>query len=96
MLCVLAVVHVIMRLSHFVFRWDKRYFPMTWDPVSEKWYGPAELSYPYSPFIVSVTSLAVLIPAVGAAAVVGMQVRVRSFWDANAGLFGLAKGLVMM
>ena len=69
---------------------------MTWDPASERWYGPPELSYPYSPFVLGVVFLAVLIPAVGAAVVVGMQLWVRSFWDANAGLFGMAKGLVMM
>ena len=69
---------------------------MTWDPVLERWYGPPELSYPYSPFILSVLFTGVLIPAVGVVVIVGMQAWVRSFWDTNAALFGLFKGLVMM
>lgn len=69
---------------------------MTWDPVSGKWYGPPELSYPHAPFILGVVFTAVVVPAVGVAVLVGMQVFVRSFWDLNAGLFGLFKGLVMM
>lgn len=96
MLLALAAVHVIMRFSHVVFRWNQRYFPMTWDPVSGKWYGPLELSYPRSPLILSTLFTGVLIPAVGVAVIVGMQAWVRSFWDANAALFGLFKGLVMM
>ena len=96
MLLALAVVHIIMKFSHVVFRWNQRYFPMTWDPVSERWYGPPELSYPHSPLILSTLFTGVVIPAVGVAVIVGMQVWVRSFWDANAGLFALFKGLVMM
>ena len=69
---------------------------MTWDPVSGKWYGPPELSYPHAPFILGVVFTAVVVPAVGVAVLVGMQLFVRSFWDLNAGLFGLFKGLVMM
>lgn len=69
---------------------------MTWDAVSGTWYGPIELSYPYEPFVVSVLASAVVIPAVGVVVVVCMQVWVRSFWDANAGLFAVFKGLVMM
>lgn len=96
MLLALAVTHVIMKFAHVVFRWDQRYFPMTWDPISERWYGPAELSYPLSPFILSILFTGVLIPAVGVAVIVGMQAWVGSFWDMNAGLFALFKGLVMM
>ena len=69
---------------------------MTWDPVSEKWYGPPELSYPVRPFVLGIMFTLVLIPAVGVAVLVGMQVFVRSFWDLNAGLFAMFKGLVMM
>ena len=69
---------------------------MTWDPISERWYGPAELSYPLSPFILGILFTALLIPAMGVAVILCMQVWVRSFWDVNAGLFGLFKGLVMM
>ncbi|CAF9913143.1 hypothetical protein IMSHALPRED_000925 [Imshaugia aleurites] len=96
LLTVVASVKVMMVFSDNVYRWDERYFPMTWDPDSKKWYGPPELSYPHSPLIFSVVFLAVLLPAVGAAVVIGMQLWVRSFWDANAGLFGLFKGLVLM
>lgn len=69
---------------------------MTWEPVSGRWYGPPELSYPRTPFVFGILMLGVLIPAIGVAVIAGMQVWVRSFWDMNAGLFGLFKGLVMM
>ena len=69
---------------------------MTWDPVSERWYGPVELSRPARPFVLGILFTAVVIPSVGCAVLVGMQVLVRSAWDLNAGLFGMFKGLVMM
>lgn len=95
MALVLFAVYNIMVFWPDVFRWNERFFPMTWDPVSESWYGPPELSYPESPFVLAVPFLVGVIPGVGAAVVVGMQIWVRSFWDVNAGLFGLFKGLVM-
>lgn len=69
---------------------------MTWDASSGRWYGPVELSYPYTPLILPVAFTSIIIPTVGVTVLVVMQVWVRSFWDANAALFGLFKGLVMM
>lgn len=96
MLLALAATYLVMRVSGAVFRARERPFPMTWEPVSGRWYGPPELSYPVRPFVLGVAFTAVVIPAVGTAVLVGMQAFVRSFWDLNAGLFGMFKGLVMM
>ena len=69
---------------------------MDWDPVGGRWYGPAALSYEPRPFVLSILWTAALMPAAGVGVVVGMQVFVRSWWDVNAGVFGVFKGLVMM
>lgn len=96
MLAALAVTYIIQRFSHVAFHTNQRYFPMTWDPISRRWYGPSELSYPYTPLLVPSMFAGIMLPGVGFTVIVVMQVWVRSFWDANAGLFGLLKGLIMM
>lgn len=96
MLCALSIVYAITRTPLDVFRRNRRSFAMRWDPASERWYGPVEISEPFRPFVLSVLVSGVVIPAVGVGVVVGMQLWVRSLEDVNAGVFGLLKGLVMM
>ncbi|KAM0797390.1 hypothetical protein BDR22DRAFT_437730 [Usnea florida] len=96
MLLALSVTYVIMRTSLDVFRAQRRFFAMSWDPVSQRWYGPVGLSEPFQPFVLGVVVTGVVIPAVGVGVVLGMQLWVRSWEDVNAGVFGVLKGLVMM
>ena len=69
---------------------------MTWEPVSARWYGPPELSYPRRPLILNSLVTGVVVPVVGVGVVVGMQVWVRRWGDVGAGVGGIFKGLVMM
>ena len=79
-----------------VYRSDHRYFPMTFDPVAQKWMGPAELSYPQSDFVISFRvagAVAVMVPL---AVFLFMQIFVRDPWDVTAASFGVLKGLVIL
>lgn len=60
------------------------------------WYAPIDISHPKTDLILSNVIAAVIFVAVPIGVILAMQCSVRSFWDANAAVFGLLKGLVLM
>lgn len=78
------------------FRWMTRRFPLTWDQRNGTWVGPVEISWPQETFIVSVTRAEILIPLIPTLILLAMQVWVRNFWDFNAAIFGLFKGIAIV
>lgn len=94
MVC-LSLATLVLKLDHEIFRQSKRLFPM-WYTESQGWYGPTDLSHPKQPLILGNTIAGLIFTAVPIVVILTMQVFVRSFWDANAALLGLLKGLVIM
>lgn len=94
MVC-LSLATLVLKLDHEIFRQSKRLFPMRYSE-SQGWYGPTDLSYPKQPLILSNAIAGMIFTAVPLAVILAMQVFVRSFWDANAAILGLLKGLVIM
>lgn len=45
---------------------------MRWDLISERWFGPVELSYPKEAFIVPILMAAVPAPLIGFGVIIGM------------------------
>ena len=78
------------------FRWMSRTFPMTWDPYNSTWVGPVEISWPKEEFIVPVLTAEILIPLIPTVILLAMQIWVRNFWDFNAAIFGLFKGIAIV
>ncbi len=78
------------------FRWMTRTFPMTWDPRTSTWVGPVEISWPKEDFIVPVLTAEILIPLIPTIIILAMQIWVRNFWDFNAAIFGLFKGIAIV
>lgn len=70
-------------------------FPMRYDFFSG-WYGPINISYPRRNLILTNLVAGLLFTAIPFAIIIAMQIFVRSFWDANAAIFGLLQGLAMM
>lgn len=94
MVC-LSLATLVLKLDHEIFRQSKRLFPM-WYTESQGWYGPTHLSYPKRPLILGNTVAGLVFTGVPIAVILAMQVFVRSFWDTNAAILGLLKGLVVM
>ena len=90
----LAAIYMDKRLKNF--RWMTRRFPMTMDPLNSTWVGPVEISWPQERFIVSVLAAEILIPLVPTLILLAMQIWVRNFWDLNAAIFGLFKGIAIV
>ena len=78
------------------FRWMTRTFPMTWDPRTGNWVGPVDISWPKEGFIVPVLTAEILIPLIPTVIILAMQIWVRNFWDFNAAIFGLFKGIAIV
>ena len=78
------------------FRWMTRTFPMTWDPDTSTWVGPVEISWPKGKFIIPVLTAEILIPLIPTGILLAMQFWVRDFWDFNAAIFGLFKGIAIV
>ena len=78
------------------FRWMSRTFPMTWDPRTRMWVGPVEISWPKEDFIVPILIAEILIPLIPTVTLLAMQIWVRNFWDFNAAIFGLFKGIAIV
>ena len=78
------------------FRGMTRTFPMTWDPYNSTWVGPVEISWPNEGFIVPVLIAEILIPLIPTVILLAMQIWVRNFWDFNAAIFGLFKGIAIV
>ena len=78
------------------FRWMTRTFPLTWDPSTGTWVGPVEISWPKKDFIVPVLTAEILIPLIPTVIILAMQIWVRNFWDFNAAIFGLFKGIAIV
>ena len=78
------------------FRWMSRTFPMTWDPRTSMWVGPVEISWPKEDFILPVLIAEILIPLIPTVILLAMQIWVRNFWDFNAAIFGLFKGIAIV
>ena len=78
------------------FRWMNRTFPMTWDSRTSTWVGPVDISWPKQDFIVPIMTAEILIPLIPTLVLLAMQIWVRSFWDFNAAIFGLFKGIAIV
>lgn len=94
MIC-LSLATLILSLDHGIFRQSTRVFPMRYNGY-QGWYGPTDISYPERPLILSNIIAGVIFAVVPIAVILAMQVFVRSFWDANAAILGLVKGLVIV
>ena len=90
----LAAIYMDKRLNNF--RWMTRRFPMTVDPLNSTWVGPVEISWPKEDFIVPVLTAEILIPLIPTVILLAMQIFVRNFWDLNAAIFGLFKGIAIV
>ena len=91
----LSLATLILKLDREIFRQSKRVYPM-WYTESRGWYGPTNISHPKQPLILSNTLAGIIFTGIPIAIILAMQVAVRSFWDANAAILGLLKGLVIM
>ena len=78
------------------FRFMTRTFPMTWDSRTSTWVGPVDISWPKQDFIVPILTAEILIPLIPTIILAAMQIWVRSFWDFNAAIFGLFKGIAIV
>ena len=78
------------------FRFMARTFPMTWDSRTGTWVGPVDISWPKQDFIVPILTAEILIPLIPTLILAAMQIWVRSFWDFNAAIFGLFKGIAIV
>ena len=78
------------------FRFMARTFPMTWDSRTSTWVGPVDISWPKQDFIVPILTAEILIPLIPTIILAAMQIWVRSFWDFNAAIFGLFKGIAIV
>ena len=78
------------------FRWMHRRFPMTWDSRTSTWVGPVDISWPKQDFIVPILTAEILIPLIPTIILLAMQIWVRNFWDFNAAIFGLFKGIAIV
>ena len=78
------------------FHRDVRVFPIWLNKSTGLWEGPAEYSYPKIPHVLGIVNSAIAIGTIPIVAVLFMQIWVRSFWDANAAIWGLLKALVLM
>ena len=78
------------------FRWMTRTFPVTWDPRTSTWVGPVEISWPKEEFIMPILTTEILIPLIPTIIILAMQIWLRSFWDFNAAVFGLFKGIAIV
>ena len=78
-----------------VFRQHNRTFPMWLEPP-DRWYGPPSISQPRQQLIVSNLVAAMVVTAVPVVVFLMTQIIIRDFWDANAAIFGLLKGLALM
>ena len=87
----LAAIFMNKRLDNF--RWMTRKFPMTWDQRTSTWVGPVEISWQQEEFIVPILTAEILIPLIPTLILLGMQLWVKNFWDFNAAIFGLFKGI---
>lgn len=94
MLC-LSLGTLALKLDHRIFHQSTRLFPMRYSE-SQGWYGPIDISYPQRPLILSNIIAGLIFSLVPITVILAMQAFVRSFWDANAAILGLVKGLVMM
>ena len=74
----------------------ERLFPMTYDPYSNTWYGPLELSYPHHELILGIATTGVMIPLIPLAVITLSQFWIRSWVDYHAAVFALKKAMVMM
>ena len=87
----LAAIFMNKRLDNF--RWMTRRFPMAWDQRTSMWAGPVEISWPQEKFIVPILTAEILIPLIPTLILLAVQLWVRNFWDFNAAIFGLFKGI---
>lgn len=78
------------------FRWMHRTIPMTWDSRTNTWVGPVEISWPKEDFILPILTAEILIPLIPTIVLLKMQIWVRNFWDFNAAVFGLFKGIAIV
>lgn len=78
-----------------VFRQNSRTFPMWLEPP-DGWYGPPSISQPKQDLILSNFVAAMIVTTVPIAVFLMTQIIIRDFWDANAAIFGLLKGLALM
>ena len=90
----LAAIYMDKRLDNF--RWMTRRFPMTMDPLNRTWVGPVEIGWPQERFIVPIMTAEVLIPLIPTVILLATQIWVRNFWDFNAAIFGLFKGIAIV
>ena len=95
MLITLAVTGIVLQWGQ-LWRRNDRLFPMTFDPHSGTWFGPAELSYPQHDFILGITFTGALIPLIPLVVVILMQFWVRNWLDLNAATFAMKKAVVLM
>ena len=95
-LIMIGVVLAAWGLSHaHIFRQQQRTFPL-WRNLDGGWYGPVSISHPKQALILNNLVAALIFVGVPMAVMLLMQFRIRNFWDANAGIFGLLKALVAM
>lgn len=95
LLLFLAVTGIILKWAP-LWRRNERLFPMTFDPYTDTWYGPRELSYPRHPFILGITTTGIMIPLIPLAVIILMQYWIRSWLDFNTAFFALKKAMVLM
>ena len=85
-----------MRTNDVMFRMKTQKFPLWYDPNRSLWYGPTAISHPRPPTVISSLHTAVALLAIPIAVFLFMQLRVRSFWDANHAIWGLLKAVALM
>ena len=85
------------QLSQLVpFKMYDRVFPMWYNPTTGLWEGEIQYSYPHLPYILDTLGSGFAIGTIPIGVVLIMQFWVRSFWDANAAIWGILKALTLM
>ena len=85
-----------MRGYDLMYRMKTREFPLWFDPHRNLWYGPTSISHPRPPTVISSLHTAVALLFIPIGVFLLMQLRVRSFWDANHAIWGLLKAVAVM
>lgn len=78
-----------------IFLQHHRRFPMQYSR-EDLWYGPVAISRPKESLLLGNFTAAILFVVLPIGVILALQAFIRDFWDANAAIFGLLKGLVTM
>lgn len=94
MVLLLIVAYIIRAVDTPIFLERRRSFPMHYSR-EDSWYGPPYISHPKEKLRLDNLEAALCFTIIPIIVILALQVFIRSFWDLNAAIFGLLKGLVI-